>query len=62
MRDGSETVGHEVIVHARVAEQLLIAKLGPRRIPAFCEVLELRIDSDAVQLFDPATELRIDDG
>jgi multiple sugar transport system ATP-binding protein len=55
-----ETVGHEVIVHVRVHDQLVIAKLGPGRIPAFGEVLELKVDSRALHLFDPGSEQRIE--
>ena len=57
-----ETVGHEVIVHVRVAETLLIARLAPRSRPAFGAELELGVDSGAIHLFDPESERRIGPG
>jgi multiple sugar transport system ATP-binding protein len=54
-----ETVGHEVIVHARVGDILLVARLGARRAPAFGAVLELAIDCEAIHAFDARTGRRI---
>ena len=54
-----ETVGHEIIVHVRVGDDLVIAKLDPRRVPAFGEVIDLRIDGAAIHVFDRDTELRL---
>ncbi len=54
-----ETVGHEIILHVRVGDDLVIAKLDPRRIPAFGESLELSIDADAIHVFDRETEVRV---
>jgi multiple sugar transport system ATP-binding protein len=51
-----ETVGHEVIIHVRCAEDLIVAKLGAHRIPAFGEEIELVMNGDAIHLFDPDTE------
>ena len=55
-----ETVGHEVIIHARVNEELIIAKLGSHQaLPDYGQSIELALDADALHLFDPETELRI---
>jgi multiple sugar transport system ATP-binding protein len=54
-----ETVGHEVIVHARCGEDLLVAKLGAHRIPRFGEVVELELDNDNIHLFDPDSGLSL---
>ena len=54
-----ETVGYEIVVHVRVGDDLLIAKLGPRRIPTFGELISLTVDCDAVHVFDRDTELRL---
>ena len=54
-----ETVGHEVIIHVRCAEDLLVAKLGAHRIPGFGEEIELAMNGEAIHLFDPDTELSL---
>ena len=54
-----ETVGHEVIVHARCGEEMIVAKLGAHRIPGYGEEIELVMRSDAIHLFDPDTELSL---
>jgi multiple sugar transport system ATP-binding protein len=54
-----ETVGHEVIVHARIGDDLVIAKLRSHRVPKFGETVELAIDCDAVHLFDKDSERRL---
>jgi multiple sugar transport system ATP-binding protein len=54
-----ETVGHEVIVHVRCGEDLIVAKLGAHRIPAFGDEMELEMNNHAVHLFDPDTELSL---
>jgi len=54
-----ETIGHEIVVHVRVGDDLVIAKLDPRRVPAFGEVIDLKVDGGAVHLFDPDTQLRL---
>jgi multiple sugar transport system ATP-binding protein len=54
-----ETIGHEVIVHIRVGEDILIAKLGAHRIPRFGEQVELAMDCEALHLFDKDTERRL---
>jgi multiple sugar transport system ATP-binding protein len=54
-----ETIGHEVIVHFRSGEDVIIAKLGAHRIPGFGEQIELAMNCDAMHLFDPRTEERL---
>ena len=54
-----ETVGHEVIVHVRCGDDLVVAKLGAHRIPGFGDEMELEINNSAAHLFDPETELNL---
>jgi multiple sugar transport system ATP-binding protein len=54
-----ETIGHEVIVHFRCGEDMIIAKLGAHRIPRFGEQISLVMNCDAMHLFDPQTEQRL---
>jgi multiple sugar transport system ATP-binding protein len=55
-----ETVGHEVVIHARVNEERIIAKLGSHEdLPDYGQTIELALDADALHLFNPETELRI---
>jgi multiple sugar transport system ATP-binding protein len=54
-----EPLGHEVIVHARVGDDLLIAKVGPHRAPQMGAELALALETDAIHLFDAASEQRI---
>ena len=55
----SLTIGHEVIVHFRCGEDMIIAKLGAQRIPRFNEQIELVMNCNAIHLFDPETEQRL---
>ena len=54
-----EPLGHEVIVHGRVGDHLLIAKVDPHRAPATGAELAMALETDAIHLFDAATEQRI---
>ena len=54
-----EPLGHEVVVHARVGAELLVARLGPRPAPAVGAPLELLADVDGLHLFDATTEERL---
>jgi multiple sugar transport system ATP-binding protein len=54
-----ETIGHEVIVHFRCGEDIVIAKLGAHRIPRFNERVDLALNAQMLHLFDPQTEQRI---
>jgi multiple sugar transport system ATP-binding protein len=55
-----ERLGHEVIVHARVGSDLLVAKLAPRRAPGMGDPIVLEIDLAALHLFDAETGERLD--
>ncbi len=55
-----EPLGHEVLVHGRAGKDLLVAKVGPHQSPAVGSRLELQVELDAVHLFDPETELRLE--
>ncbi|MCB1056956.1 MAG: TOBE domain-containing protein, partial [Acidobacteria bacterium] len=56
-----EPLGHEVIVHCRAGEDLIVAKLDPHHLPAMGEHLNLVVELEALHLFDPATEQRLTD-
>ena len=54
-----EPLGHEVIVHARVGTDLLVAKLEPRQAPAMGDPIALAVEIDAVHLFDAESGERL---
>ncbi|HEX9944367.1 MAG TPA: sn-glycerol-3-phosphate ABC transporter ATP-binding protein UgpC [Thermoanaerobaculia bacterium] len=54
-----EPLGHEVIVHGRVGDDLLVAKVDPHRAPQMGSQVPLLIDVEAGHLFDAATEKRL---
>jgi multiple sugar transport system ATP-binding protein len=54
-----ETVGPEVIVHVRFGDELVIGKIGARRVPKFGESVELVMQCDAIHLFDKDSEERL---
>jgi multiple sugar transport system ATP-binding protein len=54
-----ESLGHEVIVHGRVGDDLLVAKVDPRRSPEMGAGVRLAIEVDAIHLFDAGTEQRL---
>jgi multiple sugar transport system ATP-binding protein len=54
-----EPLGHEVIVHGRVGDVLLVAKTDPHRSPEMGMDFPLVIEADAIHLFDAATEQRL---
>ncbi len=54
-----EPLGHEVLVHGRIGDDLLVAKLDPHRAPEIGQSLELVIELEALHLFDAATENRL---
>jgi len=57
--DVIETIGHEVIVHFRSGDDVVIAKLGAHHIPRFGDRIDLVLNAEAMHLFDPQTEQRI---
>ena len=54
-----EPLGHEVIVHGRVGDELIVAKVDPHRSPQIGAPVQLVIEADAAHLFDAATEKRL---
>ncbi len=49
----AETIGSEVIVHARVGRERIIARVGARRIPRLGERIALVADGERLHLFEP---------
>ncbi|MFY9821115.1 MAG: sn-glycerol-3-phosphate ABC transporter ATP-binding protein UgpC [Thermoanaerobaculia bacterium] len=56
-----EPLGHEVIVHGRVGDDLLVAKVEPHRAPVMGDEVRLIVEVDACHLFDATTEKRLGD-
>ncbi len=54
-----EPLGYEVIVHGRVGDDLLVAKVDPHRAPRMGSRMPLVIEVEAGHLFDAATEKRL---
>jgi len=54
-----EPLGHEVIVHGRIGNDLLVAKVDPHRSPEMGDDIQLVIEGDAIHLFDAGTEQRL---
>ena len=55
----AESLGHEVIVHGRIGDELVVAKVDPHRSPQIGDAIPLVIEADAAHLFDAATERRL---
>jgi multiple sugar transport system ATP-binding protein len=54
-----EPLGHEVIVHGRVGDDLIVAKVDPHRAPKMGSTVDLVVEVEAVHLFDAPTEKRL---
>jgi len=54
-----EPLGHEIIVHGRVGEELLVAKMEPHPIPSMGDRIDFIVELDKVHLFDAETEHRL---
>ncbi len=54
-----EPLGHEVIVHGRVGDDLLVAKVDPHRAPQMGSQLPLGVEVEAGHLFDAASGRRL---
>jgi len=54
-----EPLGHEVIVHGRIGDDLLVAKVDPHRSPEIGADVQLVIEVDAIHLFDAGSEQRL---
>ena len=57
----AEPLGHEVVLHGRIGDDLLVAKLDPSRVPRSGERIEMAMELDALHLFDPETEQRLNE-
>lgn len=55
-----EPLGHEVVVYARIGDDLFVATLDPHRAPKMGDKIELLIELDGLHLFDAETEKRIE--
>ncbi len=55
-----EPLGHEVILHGRIGDELLVAKTEPHSAPQVGEELSLEIGLAGLHVFDRQTELRLD--
>jgi multiple sugar transport system ATP-binding protein len=56
----AEPLGDEVVVHARAGEEPLVFKQDPHRQAAIGNTLEVRLELDALHLFDAGTQQRLD--
>jgi multiple sugar transport system ATP-binding protein len=54
-----EPLGDEVIVHARVGDDLLVYKVEPQLTPDVGQKLEIAVELDRLHLFDTETEKRL---
>jgi multiple sugar transport system ATP-binding protein len=54
-----ELIGHQIIVHTRIGQDVMVASLDPRSQPRIGDALSLSIENDAIQLFDAETEQRM---
>ena len=55
----AETIGSEVVVHARVGDEKLVARFATRRVPRLGERIVLAADAAALHLFDATTSHRL---
>lgn len=54
-----EPLGHEVLVHGKLHDNLLVAKVDPYQTPPVGQPLTLDVALDRLHLFDPDTESRL---
>jgi multiple sugar transport system ATP-binding protein len=54
-----ETLGHEVLLHGRLGDHALAAKVDPRERFAIADEVDLYLDLNRLHLFDAATERRL---
>ncbi len=57
-----ETLGHEVQVHGRCGDNLLVAKVDPHDKPEIESDIDLSVDLGTLQLFDADSERRLQQG
>jgi multiple sugar transport system ATP-binding protein len=54
-----EPLGHEVIIHGRIGDDLLVAKTEPHHAPQVGDELSLEIELAGLHVFDAETEMRL---
>ena len=54
-----EPLGHEVLVHGRLGDESMVAKVDPYQSPPVGEPLTLNVELDRLQLFDIESEQRL---
>ncbi len=54
-----EPLGHEVIVHGRIGDDLVVMTVDPHRAPQIGQQFEMGVELDALHLFDSETEQRL---
>jgi multiple sugar transport system ATP-binding protein len=54
-----ELLGNEVVFHGRIGDEILVAKTEPHHAPAVGASVRLKLDLDALHLFDAETERRL---
>jgi multiple sugar transport system ATP-binding protein len=59
--DAIELLGNEAIVHGRAGKDLLVAKAESRMAPAVGDRVVLKLDPEAIHLFDPETQARLEE-
>jgi len=58
----AETLGDEVVVHARAGEDALVFKQDPHRPAAIGSTLDVQLELEALHVFDGESQLRLGDG
>ena len=54
-----EPLGHEVIVHGRIGDDILVLSVDPHEMPRMGDKLEVKLQLDMLHLFDAETENRL---
>jgi len=54
-----EPLGHEVVVHGSIGDDVLVAKFDPHHPPSLGGQIEVVLELDRMHLFDAATEKRL---
>ena len=54
-----EPLGHEVIIHGRIGDDLLVAKTEPHHAPQVGDELSLEIELAGLHVFDAETEMQL---
>jgi multiple sugar transport system ATP-binding protein len=55
-----EPIGHNVVVHSRVGEDILVASISTKQIPKIGEPIILGIDTASMHLFDKSSGMRLE--